>query len=52
MAREPLDSVAADVGGGLAIVRDDGFSVDLYYAGQFGSTEQDNRFGANLHVPF
>ncbi len=34
MAEEPIDRLAADVEGGLAIVRDDGLSVSLYYAGQ------------------
>jgi uncharacterized protein with beta-barrel porin domain len=52
VAKEPVDRLAADVQGGLAIVRDDGLSVNVYYAGQFGSTAQDNRFGANIHVPF
>jgi hypothetical protein len=52
VASEALDRIAADVGGGIAILRDDGLSINAYYAGQYGSTMRDNRFGADLHIPF
>ena len=52
IGQEPLDRSAADLQGGVTVARPDGFSLNLYYAGQAGSETRDNRFGANFHMPF